>query len=93
MTTEHVLRIPRSDLDLIRITCKHAGCGKTCEMSIRDARMTFQQGLCPFCLNPWAKNPGTLDTNPFVALLTAWQLFDGEKDQVDVEFVVPAPAK
>lgn len=92
MTAERIYRIPQADLDRIRVTCKHEQCGKTCEMTVREARMSFNQGLCPFCQNPWAKQPTSLNNNPFVSLLTAWQLLEGVHDLVAVDFIIPEPA-
>jgi hypothetical protein len=90
MTAERIYRIPQSDLDRVRITCQHKGCGKTVEMGVRDARITFEHAYCPFCQNPWGTPK--LDSNPLVALWTAWQLLHTAKDQMQVEFIVPDPA-
>jgi len=89
MVAERIYRIPQVDLVRVRITCKNPACKKTAEMTVDEARATFDAPKCRFCNAPLASSSG-LDANPFVALATAWQLFAAEAERMSLEFVIPA---
>jgi hypothetical protein len=84
--SETVLRIPVSELNVVRVTCLrvHNGekCGATVEVPLGQLSRVKE---CPVCEEPFSSQ------NPFAALKHALQnAAELEKAAALIEFVVPA---
>lgn len=76
-----------SELKTVRIICKHPACGVITEMPLDKLAGKLCTGQCPACQKAIASV--SQDSNAFLLLAKAAQLFAARKDDVEIEFVIP----
>jgi hypothetical protein len=75
-----------SELDTVRVICRHANCGVTIELPVGQLGQRFANGHCPAC-NQLLASGGK---NAFEQLTEAVRAFKAYDKTVGVEFVLPA---
>jgi formate dehydrogenase maturation protein FdhE len=88
--SEKVMRVPVSELTLVRVRClqcKHDG---VIEIPLAQARRAYRDKTCPFCQEYYVAKDET-DYLDVLADAVAGLLELQKKKKLAVEFVLPAP--
>lgn len=85
--SEKLLKFLLSELDTVRLVCRHKGCDAIVELPMEAlARSSFNAFVCPVCQN--GIQPA--GQNNLKALADAWKSLKSMNSFLDVEFVIPS---